>query len=121
MQRHTEQVGKRKTVVWFTGHLGELSVKENSWEAAFDEVVARHLGYECAADLRARNSKVRAQMIQRRRALSEQAERFVSGNLEQSLDALEDVGGWHRAPVQTNYVQSMEDGGWYIDRRECEP
>ena len=72
----------------FFGKIGKTFIYAGSAGAAFDEVVAQHLGYASADELRSRNATVRAKNHQRRAVARYAGNEMLAGNFQPFFDLL---------------------------------
>lgn len=73
------------------GIMGKLMVKAHNPRDAFEEVVARHLGFASAVDLHRTNHQVRAQNNARRQRVRSMTHRFLNGTLQEKMQILDEL------------------------------
>ncbi len=92
IMRGREWVGRvcRHAEGGFLGIIGKDSLRAPSEVEAFEEIVARAMGFSCAAALRAKNARVRgAKRMIARAADAAMDEYYATGNIEPAANMLE--------------------------------
>jgi hypothetical protein len=75
----------------YLGTIGKLTVRAATEREAFEEVVAQHWGYANAAELKRRNSAIRARNSVRRAESRAIANQMVRGDFDQFLNLMDRV------------------------------
>jgi len=93
----------RKVDGTFIGIIGRTEFTGPDEGTVFAEVVARHLGYESAAALHARNSRVRSENREARRQARSLASRFLDGTFADQLSVLDELIEKEEASLKTTH------------------